>query len=1116
MVELQVLGTVGVRSHGGFAPIRSSQQRLILAHLCLAKGDPVGEQVLVDELWETPPADPLHALQAHMSRLRRSTGLLIEHAPGGYRLNHDDVEVDAARFEDLLRSAKQTNQDPELVVTRLEEGTALWRGPVLEDLPPRSRLHSDRARLELLYEDAVTELADAYLALERPEAALPLLQESVNQNPVNERRWGQLMMALDRAGQRGDALEAFSRARERLVDLLGLEPNAELQQIQRDILAEDRPATHPSTLPDILPTPADLFGREGEWAKLTRLWREARHRQRIVLLTGEPGIGKTYLASRFTAALGGATVHSSRCHAARGVPYEPLAQLIRSDCADLDPPQIRSRLGSGATALRDVLPDLVGASESSEEIPSGPLDPQVEHHRIKLALGDWLHNAAESAPLCLMIDDLQWADSESLRLLTELWSQPEQLPILWVITLRDREELPDSPRASLLDQAIRPSEEIVHLGLAGLARPAIAELMEATMDAAGKQAVSTEAVDNVLAATGGNPLFVLETARHFDDRGGVDQRLVPAQLPPSLAALVDDHVARLDPPDRDLLDVAAIIGEEFDPLVVGIAADRQPTALDGFLASAQRLRLIEPASTAGLRHRFRHALLQTVVLQKIPPVRRAHLHLRVARAVEDLPYAPDRLHVLAHHYTHAVSLVGGGEAVRHVLAAAAASQRQRAPAVALDLYRTAHRLLSAESPAEQRCEVLLGLGEAGFRAGTDYRDDLLAAARLASEIGDVDRLVRAAIANNRGWYSNLAEIDHDRVSVIEAALAMLTEDAKPVDQPARSRLLSLWAMENVRDPARREEALSSSDESLRIAEGLGERELVGEVMCHRFSILYATTADPAGTFEFAQRLDDFAHTRLDPELQLKSAIAVAQSAMTTADFATADRALNRSQQLATELAHPPRLWLVNTWIATRTATRGDVDAAQVQAADALALGTSLEEPDAFTWFAGQLFVFHHMAERLPALIDTVEEQVAELTDQIPAWRAAYALTLTTVERWNEARVVIDELCSANFEQLPLDVLYLPGLSYLTDATARLGYAEPATQLYNALLPYEGMVATNAVIDAGPVDLRLGQAAWLRGDLDSARRHLAAAERFCRGNNTHSWLEHVVKAQASML
>lgn len=462
-----------------------------------------------------------------------------------------------------------------------------------------------------------------------------------------------------------------------------------------------------------------------------------------------------------------------------------------------------------------------------------------------------------------------------------------------------------------------------------------------------------------------------------------------------------------------------------------------------------------------------------------------------------------------------MNLVGADEAMAHLLAAATVSMEQQAPAAAFDLYQQAQGLLTAESTVSQRCEIHLGLGEAGYRAGIDYRANLLTAARLANESDDIDRLVRAAVANNRGWYSSIDDIDRDRVAVIEAALAHLPEGVAQRHQPNRSRLLSLWAMENVRDPSRRADVLRRSEESIELAEAIGDPDLLGEIMSHRFSVLSATLCDPVGTFELAQRLDEFAHARIDPELQLKSTTAVAQSAMMLGDYATADRALQRCEQLATELGHPPLLWLVGTWTATRMAVRGDAEAAQEKAVEVFEMGTTFGEADALTFFAGQLFVFHHMAGRLPDIIDAIEEQVTALTGQIPAWRAAHALALTTVDRHAEAREIVDDFRSSAFDTLPVDVLYLHGLSYLAETITALDHVEAAESLYPLLLPYESMIASNATIDAGPIDLRLGTLAAVMGDSVAARRHLEAAESFCRAHDATAWLSHVVTAQSRL-
>lgn len=195
--------------------------------------------------------------------------------------------------------------------------------------------------------------------------------------------------------------------------------------------------------------------------------------------------------------------------------------------------------------------------------------------------------------------------------------------------------------------------------------------------------------------------------------------------------------------------------------------------------------------------------------------------------------------------------------------------------------------------------------------------------------------------------------------------------------------------------------------------------------------------------------------------------------------------------------------------------RGDLEAANAQAAAALELGLACEQPDAFTFFSGQVFAFHHVAGRLPELIDAVEEQVTALDDQIPAWRAAYALALVSVGRENEARAIVERFHERRFEHLPLDLLYLSALSHLAETVTELRHTPAAQDLYDALLPYRGMVANNATIDTGPVDLNLGRLAALIGAGPQARHHLREAEAWCRRADAPLWLERVLKAQSEL-
>ena len=394
---------------------------------------------------------------------------------------------------------------------------------------------------------------------------------------------------------------------------------------------------------------------------------------------------------------------------------------------------------------------------------------------------------------------------------------------------------------------------------------------------------------------------------------------------------------------------------------------------------------------------------------------------------------------------------------------------------------------------------------------------------LAHREGDHPRLTAAAVANNRGWYSSTSEIDHERVAVIEAALA----GHAPDDRHSQAQLLAAWAVENVRDPALRNEAIARSEKGFAMARELaaetGDELLLAHQIAHRFSVLYASFSDPHECLALSERLYALAHRRGDPGIRLNAAIALAQAALLLGDFPASDRALDDAAQLAERLRHPARTWLARSWQATRAAVRGDLDGAEALALESLQIGLDTTQPDALTWFAGQIFVFRAMAGRLAEVLDSVEEQVAAHAAAIPAWRAAYAYALAEAGRHGEARAIVAEFAERECAQLPRDMLWLHGMAYLAmassvlgDASSELGNAGSARALYPILAPFAGMVANNGTIDAGPVDLHLGTLARVCGELPAAATHLAAAADLCQRAGAPLWLERVREQQRRLV
>ncbi len=310
-----ILGPLEVADEGGRELLLGGHtQRSVLAILLLHANEVVARDRLIEELWSgQPPASAATSLQAHISRLRRALreDRRILTTGGGYLIRVADGELDRERFERMVEdgAAAISAGDWGLASATLREALSLWRGPPLSDFQYDSFTQAEIARLEELRVAAVEQRVEAELALGRDVTVIGDLERLVREHPYRERLHGQLMLALYRTGRQADALAAYQAARRTLVEELGLEPSAELRELEQDILRHDPSLSPPAAQappPAVghLPVPATPFlGRARELAEVSALLRGAD--RRLVTLTGAGGSGKTRLALRVAQACAG-------------------------------------------------------------------------------------------------------------------------------------------------------------------------------------------------------------------------------------------------------------------------------------------------------------------------------------------------------------------------------------------------------------------------------------------------------------------------------------------------------------------------------------------------------------------------------------------------------------------------------------------------------------------------------------------------------------------------------------------------------------------------------------------------------------------------------------------
>jgi WD40 repeat protein/DNA-binding SARP family transcriptional activator len=241
-MDFRVLGALQVSDGNGPVPLGGPKQRLVLAHLLLRAGETVPTERLIALVWaDEPPAAARSTLRGYLSHLRHAIGTArIERRPQGYVLRAEPAEIDARRFEQLVDAGRPlVDVDPAAAVRLLTEGLDLWHGPPFDDLAGLASLQAEIARLEELRQDAVERRIAARLQLGQHRELVGELKALLRDDPLRERLWEHLMLALYRSGRQAEALSAYRHARDVLRGELGIEPTPSLRDIQARILRQD-------------------------------------------------------------------------------------------------------------------------------------------------------------------------------------------------------------------------------------------------------------------------------------------------------------------------------------------------------------------------------------------------------------------------------------------------------------------------------------------------------------------------------------------------------------------------------------------------------------------------------------------------------------------------------------------------------------------------------------------------------------------------------------------------------------------------------------------------------------------------------------------------------------
>lgn len=795
-VVLRLLGPLTVV--GRQAPLNPPPGRVttVLALLALEVGRVVSLDRLMDQLWgDSPPRSGPATLHVYVSRLRRllqATEARIVTRPPGYLLDLPRESVDAHLLAARVAAAEQAAAHRDWVSTLdlIRQARQLRVGAPFVDAYACPDLTTEADRLERLARRAEELAARSLLALERPGEAHSVAVELTEADRLNETYWRLRVRAAHQLGNNAAALAAYGEFRELLADELGLDPTERMQQLHLEVLragssegaaATNRPAPaepppHPehaapaervvSAPPGITPT-----ARQAERADLLAcVDGTVAGFGRTVILEGEPGIGKSFLAGWAATAAQQRGVRVVWARAIEGLGTPPLWMWE----------QVLGALAGDGPVVGQSGAELVRAL--AEGGPAGGSEPERARFRLFERIVSQVAEASRQQPLLLVFDDIQWADDSTLHTLRLLAHAVDGLACSAVLTART-----GPARSHVLDTtvtALAREDSSSRWRLEPFSRREIEQYLNDTASGRGVEDASCGAdVDQLHLRSGGNPFFLGELIRAKNGQGW---------NPTTVAELVSSRSARLPEQTRRVLEHAAVAGTSFDALVVAhslglslidVVTHMGPAVDEGFVLADWESR----------SWRFAHDLGREAIVEALSPRRRAELHGRLADAIHEVHAddPDDHVEEIADHRFRAVG--GAPSAAAHAACRAAAdraAQRLAYDQAALHRSRALATLELGPAHRRERFLVLLQLTAERRLAGdvVGAAASLGQAIDLARLIGDRKLLTRAVtvLGGVTLWnWRQFEQVDRETIALLEELVR--SEDGSPASRRARPR-----------------------------------------------------------------------------------------------------------------------------------------------------------------------------------------------------------------------------------------------------------------------------------------------------------------------------------------
>jgi class 3 adenylate cyclase/tetratricopeptide (TPR) repeat protein len=865
---------------------------------------------------------------------------------------------------------------------------------------------------------------------------------------------------------------------------------------------------------------ANFIGRVSELQRLQGWWERAQAgTPKLALIAGEPGVGKTRLSQKFAravAAEGTATILFGRCDEESLSPYQPFVEALSSYLLACPVDQLAMQVAGVEPELALLVPGL------ARRIPveAGSLQAGTDdRYRLFEAVASLFRKASETAPLLLVLDDLQWAEQPTALLLRHLVRHLGRSRVLVVGVYRDAEVSHRHPLVVAVAN-LRRDHMVEDLPLTGLGGGEVAVLINKL---AGWESPPS-LVQAVLKVSEGNPFFVESLVHHLAGSGTAvvapglrspDMNLEQLGLPDDIREITGRRLAHLSARCHRALAIASVAGQTFDLAVLGRVSSLEDDELLDIVEEATAARVIFELPDAVDQYGFGHALIRQTLYQELSRSRRARLHRRIGEAVEALhPDDKDRyLEALAYHFLQAEGVGEPGKAVSYALQAAERSLTMLAYEESADLCRQALDVLDRRGPlgSGERVEALLLLGRALRSLGEsqEARDIFARAGRAAATLGATKALGRAALGYGEVPVE-IGVVDAQLIGMLEDALGVL-----PGEDAMRVRLLARLA-EELYYSDDRDRPPRLAREAVEMARRVGEP--AGLVEALRIQRLYKYGPDDvAERLAMSSEMVRIAEGAGDREGALKSRITRFVDLVESGDMREMDQEIEVIANLAEALRQPSYLWFPAKWRAMRALMQGRVEEGERLVQETFAVGEQRHGQTAVQAYLIQLTEVRRFQGRLPEVEPALEATVEQYR-AMPAWRCALAWLWNELGRKEDARRELLALAADDFAGLPRDALWLTAVAILAEVAASVGEARLGSLLYELLQPYASQCVFVGTADvfAGCVPAYLAHAATAAGDWEAAERQFGEAVRCYRAIGAEPFEAYSRCGEAQML